>query len=830
VTPVVGRKAELAQLLEARATARAGRGTVVHVRGEAGIGKSRLVQALAERSLPGAGTEETWQCSPNHRSTALYPVVRALESRLAIDRSEPVEAQLAVIADAAATAGLDPGGAVPLLADLLSIRGERATAADLTPLDARTALLRTLEALLVRDPVRHPLWLVVEDLHWADPTTVELLGRIVAGFGDLAVLCVVTFRPEFSPPWTPVRPAVEIDLGPLGAADVRAMASAVSDAALEPYELAWVEAAADGVPLFVEEMVKALDRDSGDGGGAAGPAVPATLEGLITERLDRLPDLGGVIDVAAVLGREVDGTLLGALAPLPAGQLEPALDRLVAEDVLRPAGGAESRYEFSHALLQEAAYTRIARPRRRELHAQVAEVLVRRFGDVAEREPERVAHHWTCAAEPAGAMPYWRAAGVRALERAAYREAAEHFRRGLEALEARDVAANDEADRADMLTHLAASLQAGHGYAAAGVDDAYARARAACVAAGDSDRLVLALRGQWMFHLLRGEYTTALELAVEMHAIGERDGHPLRIVEGHVDRGLVHMYLGNFDRARELLSEAFRRYRPPERYDEVYDAQGDAGVGALAYLALVLWNLGDAEQSRTRSDLSLERAGRIGGPVTRAQAWGMRSILHLSRGDAADLGRWAKRTYAHSADHDLEYWRTVSAMLLGWLEGRAGALAQGTARVEESLDAYIAAGNRLSLPHFYILLADLRVAAGDRPGALALLEAGEEHVAATGERFAESELFRFKARVLAGGDDPDLPAATVAYERSVAVAREQNARMLELRAATRLAAHQLGLGETPPFLGRVAELCDWFGESPDLPDVARARALVASAR
>src|SRR4051794_9260243 len=509
LTPVVGRTEEITRLLEAREAARAGRGTVVHVRGEAGIGKSRLVHALAERGVAGTGTEQTWQCSPHHRNTALYPVVRLLESRLAIDRSQPVDAQLAVLAEAVAPAGLEPGDAVPLLADLLSIPGERETAAGLTPLDARTALLNTLEALLLANPPRRPLRLVVEDVHWADPTTVELLGRIVAGIGDRPVLCVMTFRPEFAPPWAREPSVVDIDLGPLSAADVRAMANAVGDAALGSRELAWVEAAADGVPLFVEEMVKMLRRDGAD---APEPAVPPTLEGLLTERLDRLPDLGGVIDVAAVLGREFDRTLLSALEPLPGADLEPALVQLAACDVLRPVGDAPSRYEFSHALLQEAAYGRILRRRRRALHGRVADTLVTRFTDVAEREPELVAHHWTCAAEPAGAMPYWRAAGTRALERAAYLEAAEHFRRGLEALEERGPEPGDDRERADLLTHLAASLQAGRGYAASGVEDAYARARTACEHTGDDDRLASVIRGQWMFHLLRGQYASALEL------------------------------------------------------------------------------------------------------------------------------------------------------------------------------------------------------------------------------------------------------------------------------------------------------------------------------
>jgi class 3 adenylate cyclase/predicted ATPase len=833
LTPVVGREQELARLAEAWKRTEGGHGAVVHVSGEAGIGKSRLVRALRER-VGSDVAEQTWQCSAHHRNTALYPVIRFLERLLGIDRTETVDHQREALGRTVAAAGLDPAEAVPLLADLLSIpRGHDGAGPALTPLDTRTAILRILEALLVADPARHPLLLVVEDLHWADPTTVELLGRIIPRLPGIPVLCVLTSRREFEPPWRRRHPGVELALGPLTSGEVRAMASAASDTALEPAVLEWVEAAADGVPLFVEEMVKMIGHGGGSdilGRTPTAPVVPPTLEGLLTERLDRLPELGDLIDMAAVLGREFDRSLLGALEPLGAAELEPALVKLAAHDVLRPVGGAPSRCEFSHALLQEAAYERILRRRRRVLHGRVADTLVRGFAEVAEREPELVAHHWSCAAEPEGAMPYWRAAGTRALERAAYLEAAEHFRRGLEALDERGTRDGDDLDRADLLTHLAASLQAGRGYATAGVDDAYARARTACERVGNDDRLVSVIRGQWMFHLLRGQYATALELGDEMLALGERGDHPVHLAEGHLYRGLVDMYLGRFNRARDHLGEAHRRSRRPDRSDHIYEAQGDTGVGALAYLALVLWNLGVADESRARSDLSLERAMRVGGPVTRAQAWGMRSILHLSRAEPVELGRWVERTRAHSIDHDIGYWRTVSTLLSGWLQGRAGQLAVGTALLEESLDAYVASGSRLSLPHFQILLADLRLAAGDRRGALDLLRAGEEHIEETGERFSESELFRFRGRALMAGDDPDPHGATAAYERAAAAAREQNARLLELRAVTRLAAHQRAIGEPPAALDRVAALCDWFASGPDLPDVVRACALVAEER
>jgi class 3 adenylate cyclase/tetratricopeptide (TPR) repeat protein len=828
MTPVMGRNRELESLTEAWRQAGSGQGAVVHVRGEAGIGKSRLVHALREGEARHARAEHVWQCSAHHGTTSLYPVTRSLERHLGLERTEPGSRQLEALRQAVVDTGLDPAEAVPLVAELLSITdGNGVSGPDLSPRDARTATLRTLESLLVTDPARHPLLLVVEDLHWADPTTVELLGRIIAGLSGLPVLCVLTFRPEFEPPWMRRGAVLEIELGPLTSSEVRAMATAASDTPLDSGVLDWLDSAADGVPLFVEEMMKMLDRGSGMGGELPASVVPPTLDGLLTERLDRLPELADVIDVAAILGREFDRSLLGVVASRDA-DLEPALAQLAEQDVLRPVVGMPERCEFTHALLQEAAYKRILRRRRHELHGQVADTLLRTSPGVAQREPEVVAHHWAAAGEPARALPFWYAAGTRALERAAYLEAAEHFRRGLEALDAIEAHPGDDHERVEFLTHLAASLQAGHGYAAEGVDDAYARARTACERTRNDERLVAVIRGQWMFQLLRGRYGTALELADEMLALGERDDHPARLAEGHLYLGLVHMYLANFDLARENLDDAFARYQRPERSDYIYEAQGDTEVGALAYVALVLWNLGHAEAARERSDLSLERAERVGGPVTRAQAWGMRSFLHLSRSELPEFGQWVERTRVHSIDNDIGYWRAVSSLLAGWLRGRAGELELGTARVEQSLDAYLRSGSRLGLPHLYVLLADLRLSAGDRSGALDVLSAGEEYMAETGERFSASELFRFRGRALMAGDSPDPRGATAAYEAAIRAAREQNAKLLELRAATRLAEHQRAIGEPCSAIDRVVTLCDWFGSSSELSDVARAHNLIAS--
>ena len=834
LTPLVGRDHELARLAQAWQQVKRGHGAIVHLTGEAGIGKSRIVRELLDRLNPQVGEAQIWRCSPHHLGTTLHPVIRYLERLLSLDAGRSGAEQVQVLAEAVQDAGLLAAEAVPILAGLLAIRGEHdESMPGLTPRDVRTATLHTLEGLLITNPARHPLLLIVEDVHWADPSTVELLHRVVADLAQVPVLCLLTFRPEFEPPWAQSSPVLKLDLGPLSSENVRALAAWASVEPLDPAVLEWVDSTADGVPLFIEETLKMLEHadqlDPGNGRDSL-THVPSTLQGLLTERLDRLPALGGVVDVAAVLGREFDRDLLVALWPSDGPELEPAMAQLAVQDVLRPVPGERARCEFSHALLQEAAYDRILRRRRQALHGRVAGVLTERFSMLVEREPEIVARHWDSAAEPEKAVGYWRTAGMRALERAAFLESAEHFRRGLEAL---DLAGVDEAgdpERVDLLTYRAASLQAAHGYAAAGVQDAYAAARRVCERTGAEEQLVSVNRGEWTYHLLRAEYGQALALGDEMLALGEQAGDEIRLAEGHLYRGLVHMYLANFEVARSHLEQAFTLYHRADRFVQIYEAQGDMGVGAQAYLALILWNLGYADESRDRSDLSLEIAEEVGGPVTKAQAWGMRSILHLARGEPVELRHWTEKTRAHSADLNIGYWHTVSLLHAGWQQGRGGQLRASVAVLEEQIEAYLASGSRLSLPHFYILLADLRLAAGDQPQALEALRAGRAHIIDTGERFSESELFRFMGRALMTGDAPDPEAATSAYEQAISAAAEQNAKLLELRAVTGLAVHQGRTGEDATALERVAELCDWFGRAgsgAQLPDIVRARRLLS---
>lgn len=832
LTPLVDRTVETEMLLAAWRGVRQGHGTVVRVSGEPGIGKSRLVHSLAEHAGEDLATAQRWQCSRHHQSTTLYPVIRLLESRCRLERGEPEASQREKLRAAVLAAGLEPGDAVPLLVDLLPLTGDRAGRD--RPADAqeeRTSLLRMLQALLVTDPAQHPMLLVVEDLQWADPTTMELLWRILADLAELPVLCVVTHRQEFSWPWRR-QPGMQIELGPLAAEHVRELAETAGDAVLSDEEIAQVCATAGGIPLFAEEMMKMLasaEPAKSDTPAAEQP-VPATLHGLLTERLDRLPDVGEVLDVAAVLGREFDRALLEALDPLGGEELGPVLGHLADEDVLRELDGPPVRYEFKHALLHDAAYARVLRRRRQQLHARVASTLVGRFTERVEREPELVAHHWSCAAAPAEAVRYWHAAGIRALERAAFAEAAEHFRRGLQALEEAEPDADVEEREADFLTHLGAALQAAHGYATPGARDAYAQARARWEAIGDGDRLLAAVRGQWMFHLNAAEYDTASELASEMLAIAQRRGERALLVEGHYYTGMTHMYRGELQPSREHLELAIASYRRPERVDELYETQGDTGVGANAYLASVLSFMGLETESLSHSDRSLELAELVDRPLTRASTWFMRAILHLGRGETMEFAEWLERSRAYSVELNIRYWRTLASAYSNWVRAMGGDRVAGVARVQASIDSFLRSGARLGLVHMYVLLADLQLAAGARSAAVEAAALGEEQMVRSGERLIEVDLLRCKARLAMADTEPDVGAAIADLQRAVGVAERQGARLPELRALGQLIALRRREGEDAAAdAQRLAALCGHFGTDSRLPELQRARKILRPA-
>ena len=815
---LVNRTIELERLAACWQSALTGRGALVLLAGEAGMGKSRLVEALREQAKP--ATEHVLRCSPHHSGTVLHPVLRLVERLSGIERGQPRERQLDALERWTASAEPASSEAVRLLSRLLAVADPDEDDPDVVlPLEARNMLLRMLERLLVPAGTG-PLLLVVEDLHWADATTIELLDRIVYAIEERPVAAVFTYRTEFRPRWLDLEDVEEIQLGPLSEEDVRRLLEAAGHD-LDELGLARLQATSEGVPLFVEEMAKQLDSAAGRG---RSEAVPQTLNGLLAERLDRLPDLAGVIDVAAVLGREFESDLAEALLPLDRAGFRAAIAGLTAEDVLRPVEGSPTRLEFRHVLLQEAAYDRLLRRRRRVLHGRVAELLSSRGRIAWESEPERIAYHWAAAAEPWKAVACWERAGRRALEQAAFHEAAEHFRHAVETLDAIP-GDTDELLRGQLLSDWGAAVQAGS-TPAAEVTEIYARARTALSGATEA-QLVPVVRGEFLFHNARAQYDTALVLAREMLQLAEAAGSRALEGEGQFYAGATHMLRGELTLAAAELEASIRNCDESPRSSKLHGAVPDPGVAARAYLATVLWNLGQADRAHAVSEESLALAELEGGPVTLALSWGMRCVLLLVTGQREEFARWLQRTDAHCTERNIGYWSTVCKIWTAWTRGLQGDAESQVPVLERLISGYAESGGRVATPHFRALLAEVQLAAGERDRALISVAAGQRHIDASGERLYEPELQWLTGRALIAGPEPDTAAATAACARAVSSAREQEARLLELRAATGLALHQRHIGARVTVLESMAGLCEWFGRDSTVPDVIRARAVLS---
>ena len=495
--------------------------------GEAGIGKSRIVQALREELAGQPYTPLSHYCSPYHTASALYPIIGLLERAAGFSRDDPPEARLDKLEALLAQGTEGLAEAVPLIADVLGIAaGERYPSLNLSP---QRKAQRTLEVLVEQVEglaSRQPVLALYEDVHWIDPTTLAALGLLIERVQRLPVLVLITFRPEFVPPWSGHAHVTQLSLARLTRRHGSAIVARLAGGKALPEEvLDEIVARTDGIPLFVEELTKTvlesgLLQDAGDHFELAGPlpplAIPSTLQDSLMARLDRLAPVKEVAQTAAAIGREFDHQLLAAVSSSSEKRLNDALDQLVAAElVFRRGAPPDATYTFKHALVQEAAYNSLLKSRRQHLHARIAQALEEKFPEVAANRPEVLARHLTDAGLTEKAVGYWHRAAQQAAERFAHKEAIAHLTRGLELLKSLPdtlgarARGNSVADRLGHLAH-------GHERAGSGGGAAYLRARELAERIGDTRQTYAAVWGHWYFNLLRVRLHTARDLSYEL--------------------------------------------------------------------------------------------------------------------------------------------------------------------------------------------------------------------------------------------------------------------------------------------------------------------------
>jgi predicted ATPase/class 3 adenylate cyclase len=839
LTPLVGREEEVGLLRRRWAQSQDGLGQVVLLSGEAGIGKSRLVEVLRECVEREGCTRITFRCLPYYQQSALYPVIEHLQRLLQFHRDDTPETKLTKLEQALRASRLALDEAVPLLAALLSVPLPEARYAPL-PLSPQRQRQKTLEALLawlLAEAERQPTLAVWEDLHWADPSTLEFLGLLIDQTPTARLLTLCTCRPEFQPPWTPRSYLTQLTLGRLGRAQVEVMLARVTGGKALPAEVVQqVVAKTDGVPLFVEELTKAvlesgLLREREDRYELAGPlpplAIPATLHDSLMARLDRLATGKEVAQLAATLGRTFPYELLQAVAPLDEAALQQALARLVEAELLYQRGvPPQTTYVFKHALIQETAYQSLLKSTRQQYHQRIAHVLATHFSETAEAQPELLAHHYTEAGFREQAIAYWQRAGQQALQRSANPEAIQHLTTGLKLLATLPETPARAQRELDLQLALGPALMATKGQAAPEVEQTYARARALCARVGETPQLFPTLRGLCRFYHNRGALQTARELGEQFYRLAQREAAPMHLLEAHDTLGGTLFFLGEYAAARTHLEQGIALTDPMAQRALALRHGLAPGVTCLAYEANTLWSLGSPAQALQRSQEALALAQELAHPHSLAQAQHWAAYLHQRRREGPAVQALAEALLALATAQGFPLWMGFGACWRGWALAMQGQGEAGLAQLHQGLAAVVAVGTTVSRPFCLVLLAETAGQAGQVAEGLRLLAEALVALEASGRGDLLAEAYRLQGEFLLRQAPPDAAQAEVCFQQALTIARRQQAKSWQLRAAMSLSRLWQQQGKRDAAYQLLAEVYHWFTEGFDTADLQEAKALL----
>jgi class 3 adenylate cyclase/predicted ATPase len=830
-SPLVGRAEELDLLARRWKRAKTGEGQVVLLSGEAGIGKSRLIAALSEHIRTEAHVRLRYFCSPYHQDSALWPVIVQLEHAAGFTRGDTAEAKHRKLRALLAPGARDDDD-IPLLSELLSLPSSAADL-NLSPRRKREKLFEAMLSQLETEALRRPLLMLFEDTHWIDPSTRELLDLTVDRIRRLPALLLITFRPEFPPPWGGRSYVTSLALNRLGDRDGEALVRGLAEgAALSPSIVAEIVERADGVPLFAEELTKAvLESANRDNRVAAVLAatlpmalsVPATLHTLLMARLDRLgPTAREVAQIGAVLGREFAYELIEPVARLPEKELRAALDQLGDAELLFCRGiPPHSTYLFKHSLVQDAAYSTLLSVRRQELHARVAAALEVHFADLIERQPELLAHHLTSAGNVEHAADQWLKAGRLAAARLAYLEAIAHFERGLGVLPA--LPEGPVRDGRELALQLALGLCL---YTAKGAADAkpcYVRALALAESRGDPHEQFEALFGMWQ-SIFTIEGPVSRPFSNRLLRMAEQVGDDGSRLQAHHSVWSTSWLCGEPAKSRAHAEAGRCLYDPAQHSSHrlVYGGH-DPGVCAGYVGACAEWLVGYPEKALASIGGALALAERIGHPFTLLGALCWASMLSLNRREPDLAQSHLEVAGALAAEQRLAF-----PMEPGILHGAAllgqGAVGEAITRIRNGTNEWIGLGRTALLPYGFAFLAEGLAQRGDHASALTALGEGLASADATGQHLWDAELHRLTGTMLLAKNKRD--EAQMSLQRAIRVAQAQQAKSLELRAATSLARLLGEQGQRTEAMELLASVYGWFTEGFDTKDLQDAKSLL----
>jgi class 3 adenylate cyclase/tetratricopeptide (TPR) repeat protein len=779
--PLIGRAHEMGLMRERWQLARQGEGQIVTVIGEAGIGKSRMIEALQEEVAGEAHARINLQCSPYHTDSALYPVIQYLNRVAGFAPADPADARADKIRALLAARRIADPAARPLLAELLSMQLAETAATAQSPTQRKTSTLALIVEIMARTGDGDPVVIVLEDAHWIDATTLEMMTRLTDSIARARLLAVVSARPDFVPPWLARPHATLVTLGRLGRPECMQVVAGVAAAhGLSADMIATIVAKTDGVPLFVEELTRSVMESAGEGS-----AVPATLKDSLMARLDRLGGAREMAQIAAVIGRQFTFAILEAVSGKGSGELEGMLAKLVASGIVFPEERSlERSFIFKHALVRDAAYESLLLMRRREWHGRVAQALEQRFGDVAAREPELLAYHFGEAGLLSLACDYRMRAGDQAVSRSAYVEAIAHFTTGLKLAEALPLQEGLRR-RLQFWLKLGSASVVAHGLQSVEAETAYTKASEIGEQLGDGPASFQAKWGLWINANLRRKTALARDRASELVSLAQQSGDRELLLEAyHCQLSTAH-FRGDVRGALEGCRHAIALYDMTQHRHLAHAFGGhDPGVCAHAQCGNS-WQLSGEEQpARQHFTQAIALAEMLDHPNSLGHGLHNIGIGHQLGGDREATYTAAHRAAALAEKFNLPPWRASSLILVGW----ATATGAGVADAVRLIDAEIANATAVGpLPQYYLgLAAEVLLAAGRPADALGHLDRAIAGIDEAGVGIYLPEIYRLRGECLQALDRHNKTEARSAFAIAIDIAKRQGAVIFERRAQASL--------------------------------------------
>jgi predicted ATPase len=782
-----------------------------------------------------------WECRSieYYQNSALYPVIDLFQRLWQLEPEDTPDEKIGKLEYALSQYRVPLEETVLLFAPLLAlpVPEHRYPPLNLSPQRQRQKTLESLVAILQELAERHPVLFIVEDLHWTDPSTLELLNLVIEQIPTTSILTILTCRPHFQPAWHHRSYLTEITVNRLSHTQVEQIVAGITGGkTIQANVLQQIIAKTDGVPLFVEEITKAI-LESGSlkeidehyelTGSLSTFAVPATLQDSLMARLDRLVTAKAVAQYAAVIGRQFPYALLQAVSQLNEAMLQHELGRLVEAEIIYQRGvPPQATYTFKHALIQDAAYESLLKSTRQQYHQRIAQVLEVQFPETAETQPELVAYHCMEAGLTAQSVSYWHKAAQRVVERSAHVEAIRHLTKGLELLKVVPETPQRLQQEVDMLITLGASLIAVKGWAAPEVEQTYSRAQHLCAHLEDPYQLFPVLRGLWSYYFMRAELQTTHALGKQLLSLAQQVHDSAMLIAAHHALGLTLFFMGAVASSQTHFAQGIALYDPKQHRALAFRYGDDMGVICRSHGAWTLWHLGYPHQGLVQNDEAVTLAQQINYPFSLVHALELAAVLHLFRREGQAAQERAEAAIRLATEQGFPFWRVFGSILHGWVLAQQGQGQEGIAQMHHGLIAYRATGAEQGRSYFLALLAEAYGTMEQPEEGLTVLVEALTLVDTTGERWYEPEMYRLKGELLLQQSSSNQTEAESCFHQAISIAQNQQAKSWELRAATSLARLWQSQGKRHEARQVLGDVYGWFTEGFDTADLKDAKALL----